>query len=669
MAALVNECDVLTCPICLETLKSPKSLPCLHRFCEICIGEFISSTERRSGHKLSSYPCPVCRSVVTPTNPDDDTSQWVLSLPQSKQMGQSESTKQECHMCKKQNNLNIATHWCRNCVKAFCKECLRLHNLMKFFADHKVVKIDEIKKCASGSDYDLSLVSDSCPIHKSKIFEAFCFDHQKLCCVLCLTLQHRNCKFVHAIDEINYLNKRSILSSLESELIKMKSKVYELKEARVFHKEKLDAVFTEIKLNASQHVLCLKEKLNSLLDVFIKKLNLTSDEQRLCSEEKIEVVDKLSRYIEQLQNVLKTVQDQCNLNQTFIFFEQTKAELESIVRDVKDVINITSVNNADFYFSKTLDLVASVDSLGDIEFSKSNSIDSDELTRQLYPSKSVLLDKSRPPLFYNNISFKHNKTVSLKGFTIYGCVFVSETEVVLGGSETCKDVLTGNIKTLDISTGNITSEYIIADIVKRLAYDFESASLFVSCDGSKFHYLKFVKDFRAHVNLERITKSVGGTCVFEKNLYVIVEKAVQKVSIDTLKNDVIPETCFKTDTVFTFLNGLDIDCNNERLLYTSSDFGVVCSSLEGHKIFSYKDKNMKSYCLAIFSQGDILIGDTNGSVHVLSKDGKKRRTVITKSKKVVPIWDICLNKSNSSSVICGPDFIEIYDIVATKQKI
>ncbi|XP_063443368.1 E3 ubiquitin-protein ligase TRIM71-like [Mytilus trossulus] len=669
MAALVNECDVLTCPICLETLKTPKSLPCLHSFCEICIGEFILSTERRLGHKLSSYPCPVCRSAVTPTHPDNDTSQWVLSLPQSKQICQSERTEQECHMCKKQNKLNTATHWCRDCVEAFCKECLRLHNLMKFSADHKVVKIDEIEKTVSGSETDLSLICDSCPIHKSKIFEAFCFDHQQLCCVLCLTLQHRKCETVHAFDEIHYLNKSSILSSLESELIEMKSKVYEIKEARWVHKERLDVVFTEMELNASQHVLCLKEKLDSLLDMFIKKLNLTRDEQRLSSEEKMEVVDKLLRYIEQLQNVSKTVQDQCNLNQAFIFFEQSKAKLKSVVHGVKDVMNIKSVNNAEFIFSKTLDQVSSVDSLGDIEFSTSNSIDSDEFTRQLYPPKSILLDKSRHPLSYNNISFKHNKTVNLKGFTIYSCVFISETIVVLGGSETCKDVLTGNIKTLDISTGKITSEYIIAETVKRLADDFESASLFVSCYGSKLHYLKFVNDFRPHVNLERITESVGGACVYEKNLYVIVEKAVQKVSIEQLEKDVIPQTCFKTDDVCSSINGLEIDCKNKRFLYTSPDFGVVCSSLEGHTIFSFKDKNMKSNCIAIFSQGDILIGDHSGSVYILSNDGKQRRTVIKKCKKVFLIWDICLNKSNMSSIICGPDFIEIYDIVSTKQKI
>ena len=33
--------DFFCCPICLETLKSPKILPCLHTFCEKCQSEFI----------------------------------------------------------------------------------------------------------------------------------------------------------------------------------------------------------------------------------------------------------------------------------------------------------------------------------------------------------------------------------------------------------------------------------------------------------------------------------------------------------------------------------------------------------------------------------------------------------------------------------------------------
>ena len=38
--------DLLTCTICLETLKVPKYLPCLHTFCETCIHTYITSSEK-----------------------------------------------------------------------------------------------------------------------------------------------------------------------------------------------------------------------------------------------------------------------------------------------------------------------------------------------------------------------------------------------------------------------------------------------------------------------------------------------------------------------------------------------------------------------------------------------------------------------------------------------
>ena len=33
--------DLLTCSMCLETLTEPRSLPCFHNFCKVCLGEFV----------------------------------------------------------------------------------------------------------------------------------------------------------------------------------------------------------------------------------------------------------------------------------------------------------------------------------------------------------------------------------------------------------------------------------------------------------------------------------------------------------------------------------------------------------------------------------------------------------------------------------------------------
>lgn len=49
----------LTCTICLLPFTKPKALPCLHTFCEGCLGDFIRSRYERTGQ----FPCPICRQV------------------------------------------------------------------------------------------------------------------------------------------------------------------------------------------------------------------------------------------------------------------------------------------------------------------------------------------------------------------------------------------------------------------------------------------------------------------------------------------------------------------------------------------------------------------------------------------------------------------------------
>ncbi|CAC5423325.1 unnamed protein product [Mytilus coruscus] len=368
----VNEFDIFTCPICLEKLKCPKSLPCSHSFCEVCIGEFILSTERRTGHKLSSYPCPVCRAVVTPTNPDDETSQWSSSLPQNlsipSKMDQSESRKQECHLCIRQNVQNVATHWCRDCSEAFCDDCLRLHNLMKISADHKVVKIREgITKCASGGDSDFSFNSDKCSVHTSKILEAFCFDHQELCCLLCVTAQHRKCDNVQAFEELKNLNTDGI-ESFESKLKEVKAKAEELIEEKKSNYEKLSSSFKDIELAAKTSATSIKDRVDILLSSFLKELNITRDEQKTVFEDKLKAAENLLGRVISLMKTTKSVREYGTLNHIFIHLKRSENELKSRIEEARTILNVKSVDGAGFAINNKLHQVEKAYRFGEIDF-------------------------------------------------------------------------------------------------------------------------------------------------------------------------------------------------------------------------------------------------------------------------------------------------------------
>ena len=47
--------DLLNCTICWELFDEPKSLPCLHTFCEKCLDKFVTSKG-----STDKFACPLC---------------------------------------------------------------------------------------------------------------------------------------------------------------------------------------------------------------------------------------------------------------------------------------------------------------------------------------------------------------------------------------------------------------------------------------------------------------------------------------------------------------------------------------------------------------------------------------------------------------------------------
>ena len=55
-----KDIDITTCPICLEDFKTPKCLPCLHSFCEMCIRQHMTDSII-DGIVPNDFYCPVCK--------------------------------------------------------------------------------------------------------------------------------------------------------------------------------------------------------------------------------------------------------------------------------------------------------------------------------------------------------------------------------------------------------------------------------------------------------------------------------------------------------------------------------------------------------------------------------------------------------------------------------
>lgn len=194
--------DTFRCPICLEEVRNPKYLSCLHTFCESCIQTYISSTATCHDSLITkTIDCPVCRKRIDAPRKDISGEEWATSLPQNKLVVSmwlnSNPDKELCKFCERKEKKVSATHWCKACMETICDECKAFHELVPSLQTHTIVNLGDTKECKG--DFE---VEEFCPEHQGKVIDAFCHQHQKLCCCICLVKHHRLCSKVEAIADI-----------------------------------------------------------------------------------------------------------------------------------------------------------------------------------------------------------------------------------------------------------------------------------------------------------------------------------------------------------------------------------------------------------------------------------------------------------------------------------
>ncbi|OWF53693.1 E3 ubiquitin-protein ligase TRIM56-like [Mizuhopecten yessoensis] len=205
---------LLECPICLEQLQLPKSLPCLHSFCQDCLGTYI--TKELSGKMMSttSFPCPICRMTTSPVQLAESRAKWAEQFPTNSliqdliQLKERSSEPLYCKPCQTKGNLNNpASYWCKTMNENFCNICkLELHDIIHTECDILDVTGNHSKRLNRETS------APRCYQHGEKMVR-YCEDHQRLCCNECVIEDHRSCGKVPKMKE--YCHKVKAGSQLE----------------------------------------------------------------------------------------------------------------------------------------------------------------------------------------------------------------------------------------------------------------------------------------------------------------------------------------------------------------------------------------------------------------------------------------------------------------------
>ena len=177
--------EEITCPVCQEHFRNPKILPCLHYYCKECVQQLAL----RAGTNRP-FACPECRreTILLQNDPDRlPTAFFVNRMKELRtKMGKAQGKMEAiCEMCSRAK----AEAFCRQCTEFICNDCVKLHGILKVFAGHKVVTLQELKEGGAKVIPLKEAPPSMCQVHDEQL-KIYCFDCNHLICRDCVLYDH-----------------------------------------------------------------------------------------------------------------------------------------------------------------------------------------------------------------------------------------------------------------------------------------------------------------------------------------------------------------------------------------------------------------------------------------------------------------------------------------------
>ena len=181
--------EQLTCAICLDLYTNPKTLPCLHSFCQQCLENLPQDTQG-DNYFIS---CPTCchhTQLPHPTGAADfPVAFQINNLKEVYNLMTKVSGHQQvaCDNCTTTN----ATGYCRECDKFLCLNCIDAHKKFTAIADHTIRSLEIEEVGTSASQFFPTKQEIKCSEH-NKPLVIFCETCEELICQHCTVRDHEN---------------------------------------------------------------------------------------------------------------------------------------------------------------------------------------------------------------------------------------------------------------------------------------------------------------------------------------------------------------------------------------------------------------------------------------------------------------------------------------------
>ena len=233
------------CPLCLETVNNPKTLPCLHSFCLECLDKHAGFARRQL---QATIKCPVCQTSFQIPEGDSfknlPTSYHLNRLVDVLALKDSGAQAQKCGSC---DENNTASSYCFVCQNFLCTPCFEAHQRLKTTRGHRNVVIEKLQP-QDVEDLIHRPVMCSQQYHENQPLEFYCEECKVLICQKCCIVSHNR----HTITDTQkaaQVQKMQMKDALEK--VKAETVIYEneiRKQTELMDKTKNEILSAEKKM-------------------------------------------------------------------------------------------------------------------------------------------------------------------------------------------------------------------------------------------------------------------------------------------------------------------------------------------------------------------------------------------------------------------------------------
>ncbi|XP_077063583.1 E3 ubiquitin/ISG15 ligase TRIM25-like [Siphateles boraxobius] len=269
--------DQFSCPVCLDPLKEPVTIPCGHSYCMSCITDCWGQKEQGP-----PYRCPQCRESFS-QRPLLKKNTLIAEMMETLQKTSLQTAAVECDVCTTEKNRAVKS--CLQCLASFCQTHLHSHYQSPAFMKHKLVEASR------------HIQENICLSH-GKPLEIYCQDdHQCICC-LC-TDNHKG----HSVVSVD-----SEWTSKKKELKEKRVSCQKFIQERERGQQELSEALKHLKSSALESMEDIEKVFTELICSLEKKRSEIKEQIRAQEKTEIDRAEELLKHLDQELTELRKTQ-------------------------------------------------------------------------------------------------------------------------------------------------------------------------------------------------------------------------------------------------------------------------------------------------------------------------------------------------------------------------